>query len=125
LFIFSFIAVGFSQLSRFDVVQWASAPFVSIPHFIYQGRNSYRCLINGAEAPDSPYYPFNSQLKLTAMNSPSFECQPVIRIRKQIVDYIPTAAVTFLCFFVWVVAKESKWNELELFVKKITVQMLF
>jgi hypothetical protein len=82
LFLFSFIAVGFSQLSRFDVVQWASAPFVSIPHVIYQ-RNSYRCLINGAEAPDSPYYPFNSQLKLTAMNSPSFECQPLIRINNK------------------------------------------
>jgi len=29
-------------------------------------------MINGAKAPDLPDYPFNSQLKLTAINIPSF-----------------------------------------------------
>jgi len=29
-------------------------------------------MINGAKAPDLPNYPFNSQLKLTAINIPSF-----------------------------------------------------
>jgi len=29
-------------------------------------------MINGAKAPDLPDYPFNSQLKLTAINTPSF-----------------------------------------------------
>jgi len=37
-------------------------------------------MINGAKAPDLPNYPFNSQLKLTAINIPSFACQPLIRI---------------------------------------------
>ena len=41
-------------------------------------------MINGAKAPDLPNYPFNSQLKLTAINTPSFACQPLIRINKRI-----------------------------------------
>ena len=80
LFLLPFIAVGFSQLSNIDAFQWALAPFISISHFSHQGNNSYCCLINGAKAPDSPDYPFNSQLKLTAINIPLFDCQPLIRI---------------------------------------------
>ena len=43
-------------------------------------KKSYYFLINGAKAPDLPNYPFYSQLKLTAINIPSFACQPLIRI---------------------------------------------
>jgi hypothetical protein len=37
----------------------------------------------GAKAPDLPYDPFNSQLKLTAINTPPFDLQPLIHIISQ------------------------------------------
>jgi len=40
-------------------------------------------MINGAKAPDLPNYPFNSQLKLTAINIPSFDCNKYSFIRLQ------------------------------------------
>jgi hypothetical protein len=72
LFLLPFIAVGFSQLSKIDAIQVALAPFISISCFSHQYKKSYCCLINGAKAPDLPDYPFNSQLKLSAINIPSF-----------------------------------------------------
>jgi hypothetical protein len=70
-FLLPFIAVGFSQLFKIDSIQWASAPFISTSRFSHDVAKSYCCLINGAKAPASQNYPFNSQLKLTAINIPS------------------------------------------------------
>jgi hypothetical protein len=63
-----------------DAIQVALAPFISISCFSHQYKKSYCGMINGAKAPDLPNYPFNGQLKLTAINIPSFACQPLIRI---------------------------------------------
>jgi len=52
-------------------------------------------MINGAKAPDLPNYPFNSQLKLTAINIPSFACQPLMRISKQKAEIPPSFHLLF------------------------------
>ncbi len=54
------LQLALANCFKIDAIQWASAPLFQF----------FR--MHGAKAPDSPEYPINSQLKLTAINIPSF-----------------------------------------------------